>query len=70
MTTNEPRRRFLIARRLVRKEFQRDGAIELGVASLVDHTHPASPEFFNDFVVCDARAGSRLDIEKLPDLWT
>ncbi len=38
------------------KEFQGDGTLELGVLSLVDHTHTALAELLGDFVVGDGVA--------------
>ena len=40
----------------VRKEFQGDEAVELGVLGLVDHSHAAATEFFEDAVVRDGLA--------------
>jgi len=45
-----------IAGDIFRKEFQRDETAELGVFGLVDHAHPAAPEFFKDAVVGDRAA--------------
>ena len=38
---------------LVRQEFQSYEAVELGVLGLVDHTHAATAQLFDDVVVGD-----------------
>ena len=55
--------RLGILQHVLGKEFQRDGALEPGVHGLVDHTHAAGAEFFQNAIVregpvnhCGARA--------------
>ncbi len=52
---------LVIAQKVRREEFQRDGAVELGVLGLIDDTHPAFAELGGDLVVrnglADHRAG-------------
>jgi hypothetical protein len=43
--------RVLVAGQFVRQKLQSDQAAQLGVFGLVDHTHPAAPELFEDAVV-------------------
>ena len=38
------------------KELERDGAFEVGVLGLVDHTHATLAELLDDLVVADAGA--------------
>jgi hypothetical protein len=42
-----------VAGNFLRQEFQGDEATEAGVFGLVDHTHPATADFFDDAVVGD-----------------
>src|SRR5713101_8449605 len=48
--------RLMVLGYVVRKEFQRDKAAQLGVLRLVDHTHTTAAELFNDAVVRDGLA--------------
>src|ERR1700751_2064611 len=50
-----------------RKEFQRDGALELQVYGLVYHTHPAGAQPFGDLVVRDglSQHGWKTNVEIL-----
>jgi len=53
---------------LLRQELQGDVAAESGVLGLVDHTHAAGPELFQDAVVGDGAAGHALALPfDLPD---
>ena len=45
--------RLRIARHVIRKELQRDEAVQPGVFGLVDHTHAAAAELLDDAVVRD-----------------
>ena len=45
---------------IIRKEFQRNETIELEIFGLVNHTHPATTEFFKDAVVRDGPADERV----------
>jgi len=42
---------FLVAGELWGEELERDGAVELEIPGLVDHTHPSPAEVFEDVVV-------------------
>jgi secreted protein with Ig-like and vWFA domain len=42
---------FAIAPNLLRKEFERYGAAQPGVLSLIDHPHAAAPKFLDDAIV-------------------
>ena len=44
------------------EKLQRDGAAELGVFGLVDHSHAATTEFFDDDVTGNFLAGERLKV--------
>src|ERR1019366_1590251 len=48
--------RLKVLGHIVRQELQGDEAAQFGVLSLVDHTHPAAAEPFNDAVVRDGLA--------------
>ena len=45
-----------VSRDFIGQELQGDEAMQPRVLSLVNHTHPAAAEFFNDAVVRDGRA--------------
>src|SRR6266853_3994257 len=47
---------LLVARQLIRQEFEGDEATECGVLGLVDHTHAAATKFLDDAVVRDGLA--------------
>ena len=47
---------FFILEQVGGEEFQRYGAVELGVLGFVDNTHPAFTEFFGDSVVANGLA--------------
>ena len=51
--------RLGIVRQIFRKEFQSDGAVEPGVFSLVNYTHPARTKFLYDAVVRNGLANHR-----------
>ena len=54
--------RRLVGRRVLREEFQRNLASELGVLRAVDHSHPATTKLFYDTVMRDSAADQRLGI--------
>ena len=47
---------FLVLNQVGRQKLQNDGAVELGIDGLVDHTHPAFAEFLDDLVMGDRLA--------------
>ena len=55
----------LVAGEIGRQEFQGHVALERGVVSLVDHTHPAFAEFFDDFVMGYGLADHRISLRKV-----
>ncbi len=60
--TLEAFERLRVVRHIFGKEFQSDGAVESSVLGLVDNTHAATPEFFEDAVVGNSLAERRLGI--------
>src|SRR5207247_9841366 len=58
--TQESLLRALVVTPLRREELQRDGAPELGVRRLVDHTHAAATKLRDDVVLADRRADERV----------
>ena len=48
-----------IPRHLIRQEFQRHRPVQPGVFSLINHTHPAAAQFFQDAVVRNTSADKR-----------
>src|ERR1700693_1280616 len=50
-----------VFRDVLGQELQRDKATELGVFSLVDHTHSAAAELLNDAIVRDGLADHRIE---------
>src|SRR5262245_28228641 len=54
--TAESLKSLRIVGNLLRQEFQRDEAVKTDVLRLVDHTHPAAAEFFEDAVMRDGLA--------------
>ena len=49
--TLEAAERLRIAGHFVRQEFQPNKTVQPGVLSLIDHTHPAATEFFDNAVM-------------------
>jgi hypothetical protein len=56
----EPFDRLRVFRQRFGQELQSDEAAELGVFSLVHHTHTAAPEFIDDAIVRDGLADQRV----------
>ena len=54
--TAEPFEGLRVARDVLGEKFQRDETAELGVFGLVDDSHAAAAEFFEDAVVGDGLA--------------
>ncbi len=48
--------RLRVVRHIIRQKFQRNGAIQARVLSLVHHAHAAATEFFDDAIVRDCAA--------------
>jgi hypothetical protein len=53
---------FLLSE-MLRHKLQGDAAIEPGILSQVDFSHPAGADLFNDTVMADHCVGSQLDVE-------
>ena len=49
--------RLRVVRHIIGKEFQSDGAVQSSVLGLVDHTHAATPELFEDAVMGNCSSG-------------
>ncbi len=60
--TLEAFERLRVVRHIFGKEFQSDGAVETSVLRFVDHTHAATPEFFEDAVMGNSLVEQRLGI--------
>ena len=62
----EPRQAFPVFGELLRKNFDRDIAIELGVPSTVYLAHATFADWLEDLVVGEARSGGEGHRENLP----
>ena len=56
----EPAEGLRVFRNLVRQELQGDKAVQLYVLGLVDHTHPATAEFFDNAKMRNGLANKRI----------